>query len=557
MPVPTRRLALVALLLAGVRLLLPDVPIVQGLLVLNGLLLAVAAADWLLAPAPGRIGVERSLPAVLTIDQRGEVSWRVTNPTRRRLHVVVADELAPSLHASMRRATMAVPASGAATVRTPIRPVRRGRFTPREVVVRVEGPLGLAARQRRRLLPATLRVHPPFRSKDEAELRINRARVLEVGLRSAQGRGGGTEFESLREYSTDDEFRRVDWSATARAGKPIVRTYRAERNQTVIVLLDNGRVMAGRVEEVPRVEHAMDATMMLATVATRLGDKCGLMVFDAKVRAVLEPSKARAQVGRVTESLFDLEPQLVETDYRGAFAEAVVRFRRRAMLVLLTELNEQAAEEYLVPALPLIARSHLIVVGAVRDPEVERWAGASTVDPESAYRRAAAIGALAGTRSPVGPAPQPGRHGRRRRARQAVRRPRRHVPQAEGNRPPVTTASSPKRPVRPRATASRPRVTIQKMNASSTSTPMPTRTDTGKSLGVTKPSMRPATMKQSIRPSTITTERRPSSASASPRGRSPGAITVHPRRNPAAPATTIAVNSSRPWGRISPKNFPS
>jgi uncharacterized protein (DUF58 family) len=263
------------------------------------------------------------------------------------------------------------------------------------MVVRVDGPLGLASRQRRRLLPSTLRVHPPFRSKDEAELRINRARVLEVGLRSAQGRGGGTEFESLREYSADDEFRRVDWSATARANKPIVRTYRAERNQTVIVLLDNGRIMAGRVDDVPRVEHAMDATMMLATVATRLGDRCGLMVFDAAVRAVLEPSKQRQQVGKVTEALFDLQPQLVETDYRGAFAEAVVRFRRRAMLVLLTELNEQAAEEYLVPALPLIARRHLIVVGAVRDPEVEAWAVAPADDPETAFRRTAAIGALA------------------------------------------------------------------------------------------------------------------------------------------------------------------
>jgi uncharacterized protein (DUF58 family) len=394
MPVPTRRLAVVALALAGVRLLLPDVPFAQGLLVLDGLLLAVAAADWLLAPAPGRVGVERSLPVVLTIDQPSEVSWRLTNPTSRRLHVTVADELAPSLQAATRRATVSIPADGAATARTPIRPRRRGRFMPREVVVRVDGPLGLASRQRRRSLPATLRVHPPFRSKDEAELRINRARVLEVGLRSAQGRGAGTEFESLREYSTDDEFRRVDWSATARSGEPIVRTYRAERNQTVVVLLDNGRVMAGRVDDVPRVEHAMDATMMLATVATRLGDRCGLMVFDAEVRTVLEPSKARAQVGRVTEALFDLEPQLVETDYRGAFAEAVVRFRRRAMLVLLTELNEQAAEEYLVPALPLIARNHLIVIGAVRDPEVERWATAPVTDPESAFRRAAAIGSL-------------------------------------------------------------------------------------------------------------------------------------------------------------------
>ncbi len=395
MPVPTRRLAVVALALAAVRLLLPDAPFPQGLLTLDGLLLLVAVADWALAPPPARIGVTRTMPLVRTIDEPGEITWQLTNPTGRRVQVGFADELAPSLHASIRRADVSIPADGSTTVRTPFRPSRRGRFRPSEIVVRVAGPLGLVARQRARQLPATLQVHPPFRSKEEAELRINRARVLEVGLRSAQGRGGGTEFESLREYSTDDEFRRMDWAATARAGKPIVRTYRAERNQNVVVLLDNGRVMAGRVEDVPRVEHAMDAALMLATVATRLGDRYGLMVFDAAVRSVLEPSHARSQVSRVTETLFDLEPELVETDYSGAFVEAVVRFRRRALLVLMTELNEQAAEEYLVPALPLIARHHIIVVGAVRDPEVERWAQAPVEDGEQAYRRAAAIAALA------------------------------------------------------------------------------------------------------------------------------------------------------------------
>ena len=394
MPVPTKRLALVALVLAGVRLLLPDAPIVPGLLVLDLLLALVTFVDWLLAPAPGRITVERTMPVVLTIGQPGEISWHLGNPVRRRLRVSFADELAPSLHASVRRATVSLPPDGSTTVRTSIRPSRRGRFVPSEVVVRVFGPLGLIARQRRRWLPATLQVHPPFRSKDEAELRINRARVLEVGLRSAQGRGGGTEFESLREYSSDDEFRRMDWSATARAGKPIVRTYRAERNQSVVVLLDNGRVMAGRVDDVPRVEHTMDAALMLATVATRLGDRYGLVVFDAAVRTVLAPSKSRAQVGRVTDALFDLEPELVETDYRTAFAETIVRFRRRSLLVLLTELNEQAAEEYLVPALPLIARNHVIVVGAVRDPEVDRWAVQPADGPEEAYRRAAAIAAI-------------------------------------------------------------------------------------------------------------------------------------------------------------------
>jgi uncharacterized protein (DUF58 family) len=393
-PVPTRRLAVAALALVGVRLLLPDAPVAQSLLLLDLLLLFVAVVDWAFAVSPARITVERTMPAVLTIDEVGEISWRIGNPTRRRVRVSFADELAPSLHALTRRATVTVPANGSTTVRARMRPARRGRFVPSEIVVRVAGPLGLVARQRRRQSPAMLQVQPPFRSRSEAELSINRARVLEVGLRSAQGLGGGTEFESLREYSSDDEFRRVDWSATARTGKPIVRTYRAERNQNVVVLLDNGRVMAARVDDVPRVEHAMDAALMLATVATRLGDRYGLVVFDAAVRTVLAPSKARTQVGHVTEALFDLEPELVESDYRSAFAETIVRFRRRALLVLLTELNEQAAEEYLVPALPLIARSHVIVVGAVRDPEVDRWAVAPADGTEEAYRRSAAITAL-------------------------------------------------------------------------------------------------------------------------------------------------------------------
>ena len=394
MPVPTRRLALLALLLAVARLALPD-DLRGGLLTLNAVVLALAIVDWALAVAPARVAVERTTPAVLTLGQAGEVAWRVTNPTKRSLRVAIADELAPSLHAGVRRAVVDLPKEGDGRVRTTIHPTRRGRFTPTQVVVRVEGPLGLMARQRSRSMPSVLRVHPPFRSKQEAELKINKARLLEIGLRSAQGRGGGTEFEQLREYGPDDEFRRVDWAATARSSKPIVRTYRAERNQTVMVLLDNGRLMASRVADVPRIEHAMDAALLLTTVATRLGDKCGLVVFDAAVRKVLQPSKLRSQPGLVTEALFDLEPELVETDYRSAFTEVVARYRRRVLLVLLTELSEQAAGEFLLPALPLITRSHVVVIGAVRDPEVDRWAQSPVHDPEDAFRRAAALGALA------------------------------------------------------------------------------------------------------------------------------------------------------------------
>jgi uncharacterized protein (DUF58 family) len=392
-PVPTRRLALAAVVVAVGLLALPG-SVDFGPIPATAALLLVAVVDWALAPPPSRVVIDRELPGVIALGVGGTICWRLRNPLPRRLRVGFADELAPSLQADIRRATVTMPPRGSAVVRTSFRPSRRGRFDVQELVVRVEGPLGLAARQRARRLPGALRVYPPFRSKDEAELRINRARILEVGLRSAQGRGGGTEFEQLREYSPDDEFGRIDWAATARAGKPIVRTFRAERNQTVIVLLDNGRVMAGRVADVPRVEHAMDAVMMLTAVATRLGDRCGVVAFDQQVRAVVPPSTRRDQLGQVTEAMYQLEPQLVESDYQSAFTETLARFRRRALLVVLTDLVEQAVGEFLLPALPLIVRHHVVLVGAVRDPDVAAWAVERPTDASATYRQAAAVSAL-------------------------------------------------------------------------------------------------------------------------------------------------------------------
>jgi len=394
MPIPTGRLVVCVAVATVLVLFVPLRPPV-GLLGADAIAVVAAAIDAWLAPHPASIGVERVLPAALTVGAGGgEVRWRIHNPIGRPVHVAMADELAPSLRAGTRRVRLTVPAAGWATATTRVDPSRRGRFQPTEVVVRVDGPLGLASRQARRSLPAMLRVLPPFRSRQEAELRIDRARLLEIGLRSAQGRGGGTEFESLREYTVDDEVRRMDWAATARTGRPVVRTYRSERNQQILVMLDNGRVMAGQVAGVPRIEWAMDAAMALTAVATRLGDRCGLVTFDRQVRAMVAPAHGKAQLTRVVEAMYDLEPQLVESDYLGAFSATVARFRRRALLVLVTELTEEAVTETLVPALPLLLARHLVVVASASDPDLIRWSDGVPADAHSSYRAAAAVAAL-------------------------------------------------------------------------------------------------------------------------------------------------------------------
>ena len=392
---PTRRLAAVAAVAAVVALAIPGDALLLPLLALDGGLLVLALVDAVLATDPAHLDVERDLPPVLVLRTEGEVQWTVRNPTDRSLRVALADELAPSLRADSRRVHGTVPPRATLLGSTGIRPARRGRFDLAHLVLRVDGGLGLGAKQRTLPLPGTLRVHPVFASRHEAELRLTRARILEVGLRSARGRGGGTEFDQLREYGVDDEVRRIDWAATVRAGKAMVRTYRAERNQHVLLLLDNGRVMAGQVDGVPRVEHAMDAVMCLTTVASRLGDRCGLVVFDRRVRSVVPARAGREQLGRVAEGMYALDPVLAESDYRGAFTHALARFRRRSLIVLFTDLVEQAVGESLLPALPLLVRHHVVLIAAVRDPVVARWAVGTPADADESYRAAAATATLA------------------------------------------------------------------------------------------------------------------------------------------------------------------
>jgi uncharacterized RDD family membrane protein YckC len=217
-PVPLPRLAFVAVAITLVGLLSPW-SLLTTALVANAVVVALFVVDVVLAPAPGSVVVTRVAPSVLTVGQRGRLDWIVHHPHPRRLTVWVADELAPSLGADHRRFRVDVPAGARAEVTTELQPSRRGAFGIGEVVVRVAGPLRLGARQGSRRDEALLRVNPPFRSREEAELRISKSRILDVGLRSTRGRGGGTDFDQLRDYQPDDEFRRIDWAATARAGR--------------------------------------------------------------------------------------------------------------------------------------------------------------------------------------------------------------------------------------------------------------------------------------------------------------------------------------------------
>jgi uncharacterized protein (DUF58 family) len=366
-------------------------------LAIEAVLVAAFVADAVACAPPHAVAVQRSVPETLRVGDTAELAWIVDNTSERRLDVVVTDALWPSLRAARRTTRLSLPASARMRIRTSITPTRRGRFPLDEVTVRVTGPLRVAFRQARRDVPTTMRVMPAYPSRDEVRRRTRVPRVPDVGIRSIRAPGGGTEFDQLRDYRAGDDFRHVDWSSTMRLQRPIVRQHRTERNQNVIALLDNGRLMAASVGSVARVEHAMDAVLGVTEACIHMGDRVGLVTFDRQVRSILPPSAARAQLGRAAEAMYLLEPDLAESAYTAAFSLAAGRFRRRALYVVLTDLADSTVEQALVPALKILVRTHLVVVGAVRDPVVGGWArgdGPEKRWPSEAFRAAAAVAAL-------------------------------------------------------------------------------------------------------------------------------------------------------------------
>jgi uncharacterized protein (DUF58 family) len=361
----------------------------------NAVVLAVVALDVARCSSPSTVVVGREHPDAVRVGDDVTIAWTLQNTSRSTSDVTVTDALWPSFGAQRRTVRCAIEGGRAVRTSTPCRPTRRGRFPLDEVTVRIVAPWRLVARQSSRIVPSTMLVLPAYPSRDEIRRRMRMPRLFDTGTRARRAPGGGTEFDQLREYRPDDEFRRIDWPATVRHQRPIVKQFRVERNQSVMMLLDNGRTMAGTVAGSTRVEHAMDAALALTETAVHIGDRAALVAFDRQVRAVVPPNSSRTQLARVAEAMYLLEPDLVESAYLPAFSVAVARVRRRSLYVVFTDLVAASVDLSLLPALPRLVRTHIVVVAAVRDPVVDRWAdGGEHQWASEAYREAAAVATL-------------------------------------------------------------------------------------------------------------------------------------------------------------------
>ncbi|MGW5878584.1 DUF58 domain-containing protein [Nocardiopsis terrae] len=385
--VVTGRAALLALLATGAVAISGQIGATVAY-VCVGLVVLLVALDVVLATGPKRMRLSREGDTSLRLGESAEVYVTVANPTGRRLRGSVRDAWPPSAHAAPGPRPLRVGPGERRRVRTALTPTRRGDARSAGVTVRSIGPLGLAGRQRTLTAPWTVRTLPPFHSRRHLPGKLSRLRELE-GQHTAMVRGQGSEFDSLRDYVPGDDVRSIDWRATARNDGVVVRTWRPERDRRILVVLDTGRTSAGRVGDTPRLDHAMDAALLLTALAGRAGDRVDFMAYDRRVRAQVRASGRGSQVHRVVEAMAPLEAELVESDPAGLVSSVMAQGRARRLVVLLTDLNATSLEEGLLPRLPVLSSRHLLMVAAVKDPKVEEMA-AERGSTEALYRAASA-----------------------------------------------------------------------------------------------------------------------------------------------------------------------
>jgi uncharacterized protein (DUF58 family) len=278
-------------------------------------------------------------------------------------------------------------------VRYEVRPIARGaaKFGPAEA--RVASPLGLWQVTRRAGEETPVRVYPNFQALARYTLLATDHRLSQIGVLQIRRRGEGTEFHQLREYRQGDPQRAVDWKATARTARLVSREYEEEKDQRVLLVIDCGRRMASKDDQLSHFDHTLNAALLLGHVALRQGDAVGMLTMGG-VHRYLEPRKSVAAVHAMLNRVYDIEPTLAVPDYHLAAHEVMRHMRRRALVVLLTNLRDED-DESLLPALKLLRTRHLVVLASLREAILGRALSARVDSFDRAVTHAAAADYLA------------------------------------------------------------------------------------------------------------------------------------------------------------------
>lgn len=366
----------------------------------NICLLVLLVIDYQLTARPGQLSISRSISDRLSIGRSNQVLITVTNNSASNLTVLLRDDFPESIQTDTETFDFQLPSGGTSTLEYKLTPKRRGSYQFGNVTLRYLSYLGLFWRQRVEKTPASVKVFSDLKALHDLSIKL--AKSSELGELHQRKRGQGTDFASLREYTSGDDAKAIDWKATARRDRPVIRTYEAEQEQRLLVLIDAGRMMVSDLEGLTRFDHALNSALCLALTGLTHNDQVGMGAFADKPLMYLPPRRGKTYMKSILENTFALEPRMVEPDYVSMLSYFASNQKGRSLIVVLTDLTDPTGSQALLAGIAGLATRHLVFCVTLKDRQIINSAKpqilpANTPHEEvmgSIYRRAVATDLL-------------------------------------------------------------------------------------------------------------------------------------------------------------------
>ena len=353
---------------------------------------AMLTIDYFISPGEEAVYIERCGEQDLSIYEREAIGIEVYNKSSYKLYIELVDEV-PELHFQVENKLMKgfVEPHEKKKFEYFVTPTKRGAYSFKNVHVRYEGRLKLCMKQFKEILDKEYKVYPNLKNLRKYRMSITNNRQLKQGEKSLRMLGRGTSFESLREYVEGDEYRKINWKATARENKPIVNQYEPEKNQHVHIFIDTGRPMSYTVRGYRKLDLAVNTALILSDIVNQNGDKSALLIFNTEVNNMLPPGKGAGHRNQMLQELYHIDYTNQTSNYDEAFYYFKKKERHRSIIFLFTDFETVEEAENMLKVLPVISKNNLVVIILIKNESLEKAASQKIKNQQELFDKGVAL----------------------------------------------------------------------------------------------------------------------------------------------------------------------
>ena len=375
LPIPDKNTFYLLAGIAAVGLLasfLPSLIPAWQFIVLSSLTVLIldVTLSYLLKSSTQAIEVKRNLSGSLPLGVSRFVSLKIQNNSTRTQRLIVYDHFPIQIHAEGLPVSLSIPANQHADVKYKIIANERGKLVFPLVQIQLQSYFSFWKRSIKLPVRSETNVYPNFSAISHYALLATDNNLSQMGIIKKRRRGEGQDFHQLREYREGDALRQIDWKATSRIQKLISREYQDERDQEIIFMLDCGHRMLAKDDDLSHFDHTLNALLLLSYVALKQGDAVGLATFAGEDPRWIAPRKGQHTVQSILNTVYDLQPSTESPDYSKAATDLLIRHKKRALVIILTNLRDEDSDE-LIPAVSLLKKRHLVLLASLRETSID------------------------------------------------------------------------------------------------------------------------------------------------------------------------------------------